>query len=310
MTRGDLFIVSSPSGAGKTTLIRRVLQDPRIGGTLHFSVSHTTRPPRTGERDGVEYHFVDEAGFRAIEESGGFLEWAVVFGHLYGTSRAEVEPRLEKGLDVLLDIDVHGARQVRSHVPEAVKVIIDTLLAPIMLGRDPGDPIIIHEDLYDLMRVRGFFSGYYTDALAGVDIAVWDLYAAAVWLKSRPDSTGRLGVTGFCFGGGIANSLAVRMGADLQAAAPFYGGPPATEDVPKIKAAILVHHGELDTRLTTSWPAYDKALSAANVPHEGYIYPGAGHGFNCDATPERYNKAAADLAWQRTIDWFNKYVRG
>ena len=124
MTRGDLFIVSSPSGAGKTTLIRRVLQDPRIGGTLHFSVSHTTRPPRTGERDGVEYHFVDEARFRAIEESGGFLEWAVVFGHLYGTSRAEVEPRLEKGLDVLLDIDVQGARQVRSHVPEAVKVIV------------------------------------------------------------------------------------------------------------------------------------------------------------------------------------------
>jgi guanylate kinase len=124
MSRGDLFIVSSPSGAGKTTLIRRVLEDPRIGGTLHFSVSHTTRPPRTGERDGVEYHFVDEAGFRAIEESGGFLEWAVVHGNLYGTSRAEVEPRLERGLDVLLDIDVQGARQVRSHVPEAVKVIV------------------------------------------------------------------------------------------------------------------------------------------------------------------------------------------
>jgi guanylate kinase len=124
MSRGDLFIVSSPSGAGKTTLIRRVLEDPRIGGTLHFSVSHTTRPPRTGERDGVEYHFVDEAGFRAIEESGGFLEWAVVHGNFYGTSRAEVEPRLEKGLDVLLDIDVQGARQVRSHVPEAVKVIV------------------------------------------------------------------------------------------------------------------------------------------------------------------------------------------
>jgi len=124
MTRGDLFIVSSPSGAGKTTLIRRVLEDPRIGGTLHFSVSHTTRPPRTSERDGVEYHFVDEAGFRAIEERGGFLEWAVVHGNLYGTSRAEVEPRLENGLDVLLDIDVQGARQVRSHVPEAVKVIV------------------------------------------------------------------------------------------------------------------------------------------------------------------------------------------
>ncbi len=81
------------------------------------------------------------------------------------------------------------------------------------------------------------------------------------------------------------------------------------EDIPKIKAAVLVHHGELDTRLAATWPAYDQALTAANVPHEGYIYPGAVHGFNCDATPERYNKAAADLAWQRTIDWFNKYAR-
>ena len=86
--------------------------------------------------------------------------------------------------------------------------------------------------------------------------------------------------------------------------------PAAAADIPKIKAAILVHHGELDTRLAATWPAYDAALKAAGVPHEGYIYPGAVHGFNCDATPERYNKAAADLAWQRTIDWFNKYVRG
>jgi len=136
-----------------------------------------------------------------------------------------------------------------------------------------------------------------------------DLYAAAVWLKSRPDSTGRLGVTGFCFGGGIANSLAVRMGADLQAAAPFYGGAPPVEDVPKIKAAILVHHGGEDKRLVDGWPAYDQAMTAAKVTHEGHIYPGAVHGFNNDATPQRYNKAAADEAWKRTIDWFNKYVR-
>ena len=137
-----------------------------------------------------------------------------------------------------------------------------------------------------------------------------DLVAAAMWLKSRPDCTGKIGATGFCYGGGISNTLAVRLGADMAAAVPFYGAVPATEDIPKIKAAILVHHGELDTRLAATWPAYDKALTAANVPHEGYIYPGAVHGFNCDATPERYNKAAADLAWQRTIDWFNKYTRG
>jgi carboxymethylenebutenolidase len=137
-----------------------------------------------------------------------------------------------------------------------------------------------------------------------------DMVAAALWLKSRADCTGKIGVTGFCYGGSVSNMLAARLGTDLAAAAPFYGGPPAKEEIPKIKAAILVHHGELDKRLAEGWPAYDAALKEAGVTHEGYIYPGAVHGFHCDATPERYNKAAADLAWQRTIDWFNKYVRG
>lgn len=137
-----------------------------------------------------------------------------------------------------------------------------------------------------------------------------DLYTAAVWLKSRPDSTGKLGVTGFCFGGGIANALAVRMGSDLAAAVPFYGGAPPAADVPKIKAAVLVHHGGEDARLVMAWPEYDAAMKTAGVTHEGYVYPGAVHGFNNDATPQRYNKAAADEAWKRTVAWFNKYVRG
>jgi carboxymethylenebutenolidase len=137
-----------------------------------------------------------------------------------------------------------------------------------------------------------------------------DFVAAAYWLKNRPDSTGRLGATGFCFGGGIANTLAVRMGSDIQAVAPFYGGAPMEADVPKIKAAVLVHHGGEDMRLVAGWPAYDQAMTKAGVVHEGHVYPGAVHGFNNDATPERYNKAAADMAWASTIAWFNKYVRG
>ena len=134
-----------------------------------------------------------------------------------------------------------------------------------------------------------------------------DFIAAINWLKARPESTGRFGVTGFCFGGGISNTLAVRM-PDLSAAVPFYGGAPAAEDVPKIKAAVLVHHGELDTRLVQAWPAYEAALKANNIRHEGYVYPKANHGFHNDTTP-RYDEAAAKLAWQRTLGWFNKYLR-
>jgi carboxymethylenebutenolidase len=137
-----------------------------------------------------------------------------------------------------------------------------------------------------------------------------DLYAAATYLKNRADCTGRIGATGFCFGGGVANALAVRMGADLAAAAPFYGQAAPAADVPKIKAAILVHHGATDTGLVNAWPAYEAALKAANVTYEGYVYPGAGHGFNNDASPQRYNEAASKQAMERTIAWFNKHVRG
>lgn len=124
-TQGDLFIVSSPSGAGKTTLIQRVIADPRIGaGTLHFSVSHTTRKPRPGEVHGRDYYFVTPDEFQELVARDGFLEHAGVHDHIYGTSRGEVEPRLAAGIDVLLDIDVQGARQVRSKVPDVVKVMV------------------------------------------------------------------------------------------------------------------------------------------------------------------------------------------
>jgi carboxymethylenebutenolidase len=135
-----------------------------------------------------------------------------------------------------------------------------------------------------------------------------DFLAAAVWLKSRPDCTGRIAAIGFCFGGGVVNKLAVRMGADLAAAVPFYGTQPAAADAAKIKAPLLAHYGELDTRITSGWPAFDAALTAAGVTHEGFVYPGANHGFHNDTTP-RYDEAAAKLAWQRTLDWLNKHLR-
>jgi len=121
--RGNLFIVSSPSGGGKTTLIRRLIADPP-GAPLHFSVSHTTRPMRAGEKDGREYHFVTDERFRKMVSGRAFLEHNVVHGRRYGTSRAEVLPHLSRGEDVVLDIDVQGARDIRKAYPRAVSIFI------------------------------------------------------------------------------------------------------------------------------------------------------------------------------------------
>jgi carboxymethylenebutenolidase len=135
-----------------------------------------------------------------------------------------------------------------------------------------------------------------------------DFIAAARWLKARPDSNGKVGVVGFCFGGGIANTLAVRMGADLAAAVPFYGSQVPAAEVPKIKAPLLIHYASLDTRINAGWPAYEGALKANKVTYSMHMYEGANHGFHNDTTP-RYDQAAAKLAWQRTLEFFNKHLR-
>jgi len=134
-----------------------------------------------------------------------------------------------------------------------------------------------------------------------------DMVAAANYARTRSDSNGQLGAVGFCYGGGVVNMLATRM-PELAAGVPFYGGAPAVEDVKNIKAAMLIQHGALDERLVAAWPAYEAALKAANVRHEGYVYPGAQHGFNNNTT-DRFNAEAAKLAWDRTVAHFNKYLR-
>ncbi len=133
-----------------------------------------------------------------------------------------------------------------------------------------------------------------------------DFFAAVEYLTTSDITTGKVVITGFCYGGGVANAAAVAY-PELGAAVPFYGRQPRPQDVPRIKAPILLHYGELDTRVNEGWPAYEAALKAADKTYEAYIYPGANHGFHNDSTP-RYDEAAAKLAWERTIAWFRRYL--
>jgi carboxymethylenebutenolidase len=135
-----------------------------------------------------------------------------------------------------------------------------------------------------------------------------DFVAAAKYLQTRPECTGKIGAVGFCYGGGIVNMLATRL-PDLGAAVPFYGNQPTAEEAKTIKAPLLIHYAETDDRINAGWPAYEAALKAANVPYTMHKYPGTQHGFNNDTTP-RYDQAAAKLAWQRTVEFFNKTLRG
>jgi carboxymethylenebutenolidase len=207
------------------------------------------------------------------------------------------------------------------------------LSKPIDAKKPLGGIIVVHENrglnpyIEDVAR-RAAVAGFITlapDALTplggypGTDDAGREMQAkrdkgemeqdfidAFNYLKNNKDCNGKVGVVGFCYGGGISNMMAVRV-PDLAAAVPFYGGQPAIEDVPKIHAPLMLHYASLDTRITGGWPAYEAALKANGKKYEAFIYEGANHGFHNDTTP-RYDKAAAELAWKRTIDFFKQYL--
>jgi len=189
---------------------------------------------------------------------------------------------------------VHENRGLNPHIEDiARRIALEGFMAfapdaLTPLGGYPGD-----ED-----KARELF------AKLDPDKAREDFVAAADWLKSRPDSTGKIGVVGFCWGGGIANLLATRV-PDLAAAVPFYGVQPKAEEVPRIKAALLIHYAEHDDRINAGAAPYEAALKANHVRYQMFTYPGTQHGFNNDTTP-RYDKAAAQLAWQRTIEFLKK----
>jgi Dienelactone hydrolase and related enzymes len=133
-----------------------------------------------------------------------------------------------------------------------------------------------------------------------------DFFAAVEFMKKHPDASGKVGITGFCYGGGVSNAAAVAY-PELDCAVPFYGRQPAAADVPKIKAPLLLHYAGLDKNINEGWSTYEAALKLNNKVYEAYIYPGVNHGFHNDSTP-RYDEPAAELAWKRTLSWFEKYL--
>jgi carboxymethylenebutenolidase len=268
----------------------------------------------------------------------GFIDRAAKFA-VGGTTAAmlleALSPRFAEAQQVPKDDARLKAEYVEYPSPEGSGTMRGYLVRPAKAkGKLPG-VLVVHENrglnphIEDIARRLGLddFMAFAPDALfplggypgdedkarevfPKLDQAKTreDFVAAAHWLKARKDCSGKIGAVGFCYGGGIANMLATRL-PDLRAAVPFYGNQPKAEDVPKIKSPLLIHYAEKDDRINAGWPAYEAALKANKVPYEVFTYPGTQHGFNNDTTP-RYDKDAATLAWKRTVEFFNKQLRG
>lgn len=230
------------------------------------------------------------------------------------------------------DPDVH-AEYIRYPSPEGHGEVRGYLVAPTKSSVKPASVIVVHENrglnpyIEDVAR-RVAKAGYIALAPDGLSSVggypgnddegrelqqkvdpqklMNDFFAAVAFMEKHPQASGKVGITGFCYGGGVCNAAAVAI-PELACAVPFYGRQPPIADVDKIHAPLLLHYAELDKPITDGWPAYEQALKAQHKVFEAYIYPQVNHGFHNDSTP-RYDRAAAELAWQRTLAWFAKYL--
>lgn len=230
------------------------------------------------------------------------------------------------------DPDIH-AEYIRYPSPDGHGEVRAYLVVPTTVPVKPASVIVVHENrglnpyIEDVAR-RVAKAGYIALAPDGLSSVggypgnddegrelqkkvdplklMNDFFAAIAFMEKHPQANGKVGITGFCYGGGVCNAAAVAI-PELACAVPFYGRQPPVEDVAKIHAPLLLHYAELDKSITDGWPAYEQALKAHNKVFEAYVYPQANHGFHNDSTP-RYDRAAAELAWQRTLAWFVKYL--
>ncbi len=267
--------------------------------------------------------FLDRAGKFAV---GGITAAALLETLKPNYALAQQIPKDDKRLET---------SRAEYESPEGAGKMSGYLVKPAAAGKKLPGILVIHENrglnpyIEDVTRrvaVEGFLAfapdalfplgGYPGNDEAGRDLQrkrdgeemTQDFMAAALWLQQHPDCDGKIGVIGFCYGGGMSNTLAVRLPDVIKAAVPFYGGQPKAEDVPKIKAPLLLHYAEMDERVNAGWPAYEAALKEHGKKYEAHIYKGANHGFHNDTTP-RYDEAAAKLAWQRSVEFFNKTLK-
>jgi len=273
-----------------------------------------------------------------LTDRRGFLEGARKFaagGVGAGTILEALNPRFAEAEQVAKDDPRIVGKFVEYPSPEGYGTVKGYLVEPAKAQGKLPTVLVVHENrglnphIEDIARRLALdnFIAFAPDALAplggypGDEDKARELFPkldqaktrkdfilAARVLKALPEGNGKVGVVGFCYGGGVANYLATQL-PDLAAAAPFYGAQPPAEDVAKIKAALLIQYAGNDDRINAGWPAYEAALKAAGVKYEAFIYPGVQHGFNNDTTP-RFDAAAAKLAWSRTIDFFNAHLRG